>query len=398
MVPEGWPEGWPLPNYENPHTRGSPGLFIATLVITTVIVVLRFYSRHYITRSLGLDDGLILAGFVLSIGQTYAECRALKTWGWNKHLWDIPIDKMEYVRLGAWLVEVFFLLGNGCTKVSILLVYRKISSRTHSYWFIRLTWGAIAFTIAYTVALVLEVFLVCRPLESYWKSYDPTYTRKYVCGDEGGPLIFSAAASVFSDVYSSVLPMLLTRKLKLSQRQRFSLYALFSAGLVTAAVGVARMVFFVKVTMNYKLGPHTHDVTWYGWPTYALTDIEAHLAIICASAPALKVFVKAKCRPSRQMPGLDNAFIRSNIARRASARPWPINADPEASIPCSPQSEGPLRDQPSLTPSTVLPSPTATDHDEENFSLHSLDLDKSLTSHYPHVPELHQNETRQWPG
>lgn len=37
---------------------------------------------------------------------------------------------------------------------------------------------------------------------------------------------------------------------------------------------------------------NTYDVTWATEPAWAWTAVEAHLAIICASAPALKVFFK----------------------------------------------------------------------------------------------------------
>lgn len=184
------------------------------------------------------------------------------------HLWDIPGNRLKYIRLAAWLIEFFFLLGTACTKVSILLVYRKISSGSHTFWFIRLTWAAIAFTILYTISLSLELLLVCRPLPSYWNSYDPAYSKPYKCGNERGPIVFSAAASVFSDIYSSVLPMLLTARLNLTIRQRVGLYTLFSLGLLTAGVGCARLYFLLKVTMNYQPGPNTHDVTWEGWPTF----------------------------------------------------------------------------------------------------------------------------------
>ena len=199
---------------------------------------------------------------------TFSEWKALTTWGWDRHLWDMPIDRLKYARLSAWLTEIFFLFGNGCVKISILLVYRKISSRSHSNWFIRLTWVAIAFTAAYTVALALELFFVCRPLVSYWESYDPRYSGEYSCGNEQIPIVFSAAASVLSDVYASVLPMLLVKKLKMTNRQRLSLYALFSAGLLTAGVGSGRLAFLIRVTTNYQPGPNTDDITWYGWPLF----------------------------------------------------------------------------------------------------------------------------------
>lgn len=209
---------------------------------------------------------------IISVGQTFAEYKALTTWGWNKHLWDIRFANLEHVRLSAWLIEIFFLLGTGCTKVSILLVYRRISTGSSSVWFVRLTWAAIAFTVTYVSALLLELMLVCRPLNAYWKSYSITYKGHFTCADEHVPIVLSAAASVISDIYASVLPMLLVRKLRLSRRQRIGLFVLFAAGLLTAGTGIVRIYYLDKITTNYQPGPYTHDVTWLGWPTF-VSDI-----------------------------------------------------------------------------------------------------------------------------
>lgn len=61
------PTSWPAPNYENPETRGDASFFIVTSVVTTVVVALRLYSRRYILRSVGIDDVLLLAGYVSAV-------------------------------------------------------------------------------------------------------------------------------------------------------------------------------------------------------------------------------------------------------------------------------------------------------------------------------------------
>jgi hypothetical protein len=201
---------------------------------------------------------------------------ALSSWGWSMHIYDIPVDRLQYTRLAAWLFELFFLLGNACTKISILLLYPNISTRSHIMWFIRLTWVAITFTFLYAVALVLELMLVCRPFMSYWESYSPAYTESHTCADEQVPVVLSAVASVVSDFYASVLTMLLIRQLKLTPRQRVGLYAVFSAGIFTRGIGIGRVIYLVKVTTKYQLGLDTHDVTWYGWPLF-VSDISGNL-------------------------------------------------------------------------------------------------------------------------
>jgi hypothetical protein len=39
-------------------------LFIILCVVTTAVVVLRLYSRYVVTRSPGIDDTFLVAGYV----------------------------------------------------------------------------------------------------------------------------------------------------------------------------------------------------------------------------------------------------------------------------------------------------------------------------------------------
>lgn len=47
------------------------GISIAAPCVAFVFVLLRLYSRYFITRNLGWDDGLIVLPMVLAIAQAY---------------------------------------------------------------------------------------------------------------------------------------------------------------------------------------------------------------------------------------------------------------------------------------------------------------------------------------
>ena len=57
---------WPTPNYVDPHKRSSANYAFNSifLIITTIAVVLRLYTRLYIRRWFGLDDVFICFAFV----------------------------------------------------------------------------------------------------------------------------------------------------------------------------------------------------------------------------------------------------------------------------------------------------------------------------------------------
>lgn len=50
--------------------------------------------------------------------------------------------------------------------------------------------------------------------------------------------------------------------------------------------GILRLVFIIKIYF------HTYDMTWESYWTWVWLVAEAHFAVICASAPALKTFFK----------------------------------------------------------------------------------------------------------
>ena len=54
---------------------------------------------------------------------------------------------------------------------------------------------------------------------------------------------------------------------------------------------------------------HTYDITWACLPTWAWTAVEADLAVVCASAPALKVFFRRYLNISNQRSGYNVGYV-----------------------------------------------------------------------------------------
>jgi hypothetical protein len=57
-------------------------------------------------------------------------------------------------------------------------------------------------------------------------------------------------------------------------------------------------------------------VTWYCEPVWAWTAVEAHVAIICASAPALKVFFKQYLNVTALSSSLQNSWRERDYHRK----------------------------------------------------------------------------------
>jgi hypothetical protein len=113
-----------------------------------------------------------------------------------------------------------------------------------------------------------------------------------------------------------------------------------------------------------------------------LPIIEAHLAIICASAPALKALFKS--RVSHQLSNM-HASIRSNSFRHRSSRAYRTNSGHHADSKKQPHARSHSGD--------------ADEGDIESLSLQSYNHDKPLASRDVHIAELQrldQNRNSIW--
>ncbi|SMY24379.1 unnamed protein product [Zymoseptoria tritici ST99CH_1A5] len=189
-------------------------------------------------------EAMLFLGFLAGTMFTCVAILGAGQYGFDRHIYDIDFTKVTETALIAWLSQLTFLVSTSATKVSVLLAYRRVSAGSLSrYW----KWGtvsAIGFTVAYCIAFVGVLIGGCRPVNAYWRAYDPVYAAsvEYTCIPTKFLNPLSGGLSVVSDFYAVVLPIGLLWHLKISKRQRYALNAVFSLGFVVVIVGIVRTV------------------------------------------------------------------------------------------------------------------------------------------------------------
>ena len=177
----------------------------------------------------------------------------------DRHVWDAPPEKRTTLVLCMWLGEFSFLVCGGCTKVSILLFYRRLVNGTYSKRYKWLIWFAIAFTIAYTFTFCIVLLLDCKPTRAYWMAFDIKFalTKDYSCLDNSN--VMNAVAGVvpaIGDLYAVALPCIITWHHDVPRRQRIALNAIFCLGLVVvAASGIRTYWLMSKLSQNLHQFP-----------------------------------------------------------------------------------------------------------------------------------------------
>lgn len=208
-------------------------------------------------------------------------------YGGDRHVWDIPASYFVPAVKNAYVAQMIYLISTCCVKVSVLLFYRRLVAGTYSKRWKYATIAAIAFTIGYTVAFIFVLIFGCQPTYAYWMSYDFEWlkTTDYYCVDAGSANLVAGILSVVSDLYAVALPCLMLRHFDAPRRQKIALMVVFSFGLLVVGAGAARTYYFNGLA-------YTLDETWLGYDIFVWAQLELQLAIICASAPALRVFFR----------------------------------------------------------------------------------------------------------
>ncbi|KAF3283671.1 hypothetical protein TWF970_000847 [Orbilia oligospora] len=253
-----------------PHEDMSDMLMVPAvvlLVFTILAVVLRFFTRYFITKMLRLEDWLILPGLVFAIGTTVSIGTSE---GLGVHIWDVPLNQILRLWRAAIILQHFIILCHFFVKSSLLVFYYRLSPKPSFRIAVIITATVNA---AHTISNLLAVLFSCKPI--IWS--DALFTAKCTVNryavNFSGVVIFMVL-----DLVIILLPIPYILRLQLKKRKKVLMIGLFSLGaLVVFASGM-------KVARLHDLS-YNVDTTWQ-IDNLQWTLIELNLGIICACAPS----------------------------------------------------------------------------------------------------------------
>ncbi|KAI0526294.1 hypothetical protein F5B22DRAFT_641443 [Xylaria bambusicola] len=287
---------WPKPNYINPESRAPVGRVVGSslLIIVTLILLIRLYSRKQLTKGCGLDDALICLAYLPATAFTVTGIITQEDFQWGRHIWDVE-PKFYRSNLVLTLVHLFlFDLATSLTKLSMLAMVRRLTTASNNK-----VENAIVLALAVLITTNCFIFIMvetfqCRPVSYGWT----LHRAQGNCINEEAHIFSAGIINTVTDFAVVLLPIRTAMRIQLSPRQRVIVASLFGIGLVASAAGIARTVFTWLL-----LNASDYDETWRSWYVWLTSLIELHLGIICASAPATKPFFTQKRREaSRVLP------------------------------------------------------------------------------------------------
>ncbi|KZL65882.1 CFEM domain-containing protein [Colletotrichum tofieldiae] len=248
--------------------------------LALIVVALRVYSRVS-TKQFGWDDGLICFAMAESIAETIASYFAMRYAFLGVHVYDIPLEADS--RLGSLWNYIIQLLYNpilALVKTSVLMFLLRLSGQKRSIRYTII--GLNVFNIALMIAIFTTVIFQCQPINYFWEKAGRNPPTDGKCIDMAAFYVATASLTIFTDVLSLALPFWIFLGLKMPVRVKIALLAVFALGAVVTAISVLRLAWLIEVSYHINEQDPTYDIRF----TYSA--VETNLAIITASAPALR--------------------------------------------------------------------------------------------------------------
>lgn len=145
---------WPEPNYVNPTTRSGALLAvnIVFIILVTLSIGVRLYSRVIVKYQSGLDDIMIILAYICTIGMTAVVLLANRHYGWDRHMWDVRPDMIQNANIIAFTAKLMFTFASSFTRLSLIFLYYRLIRETTIRWY---TW-ALHFGLAFNIAVLVS--------------------------------------------------------------------------------------------------------------------------------------------------------------------------------------------------------------------------------------------------
>ncbi|CAK3852960.1 integral membrane [Lecanosticta acicola] len=302
-------------NFADPMSKhNTAGIVISVvgMVITTLFMLLRLYTKAFLAHIFGIDDVALTIAWMMSIA---LQIMVVYLWAEKTigvHMWDLCIQQANSSILLISVCSILYIPLMALAKFSLLLFYRKLSM---DRWFKYSVYGVMAFVISYSIALAFSLIFACTPLERNW---DITITAGS-CVNKGRIYLATAGLNAATDVILLILPTPMIWQLSVPLVQKIGLACIFGIGSLTLITSLVRLSLLPPMVSAL-------DTTWAISTPAIWICVEANLVIICGCLPILRLFFR------HVAPRLIGEYPETTASKPSSRGKRPIHSVAELSI------------------------------------------------------------------
>ncbi|EJT81072.1 hypothetical protein GGTG_01059 [Gaeumannomyces tritici R3-111a-1] len=271
-------------------TSGLQRLAIAIIFVfaalALVIIVLRAVGRIR-TRQFGLDDWLISVAMFLSVLETIFSYFFIKTNYVGIRPENVPPHDPVAGEVWNYLVQVFYNPILALAKSSVLIFLLRLFGQQNGTR--RLIHWLNAVNLLHMAASLGAITFQCTPVSLAWNPGSSS-SRGGRCVDRAVLFTAMATFNIATDLVVLGLPLWILSGLQIPRRTKLALLGVFLLGFLVTITSVARLVILVRGLFGLSAAGRTGDI---GFVTSA---IETNLALVTASAPALRPLLRGRGR------------------------------------------------------------------------------------------------------
>ncbi|KAF5986608.1 integral membrane protein PTH11 [Fusarium coicis] len=249
---------------------------IIFLILTAVIVILRCVVRLKY-RLFGIDDGLMLIGWILHVTFTAAGLRAVYAGVGTKDK-DLNAYLQVHGRKWMWIGQVIYDFSLTPLKASICVTLLRIAvTKTHRI----IVWATLIFTIVTTMYNTIGTFFGCMPISANWNDREKCSV----------PLLMSlgyvvSISAVISDWTCAILPIFMLYKSHMRKATKVSVSIILGLAALASICTIVRIPYLTAFSQPdnylYNVG---NIVLW--------STLESGIGIIAGSLPSLRKLVSS---------------------------------------------------------------------------------------------------------
>ncbi|KAI8664758.1 hypothetical protein NCS56_00909600 [Fusarium sp. Ph1] len=256
-------------------------LNIALIVLTTVIVAMRLYSRGVLVRALGLDDLLVCFAYVLAVALSGLEIRSAFAGAGTDMKFLTAEQRIGLFSLRPTMLLIFF-AGTCFMRLSILAFLPRLNkSRTY----IRCIWVTGFVIVTISIIAIIWLLTQCSPVQDVFDAGKPD--RKCRPMSQEGDMVWAhSIVGVFTDIALFILPIwIIHRNLIRVTVHTAKVFLVFAVGLFAIITGILR--FAITVTANFEVNTSLKMARVSSW-----TALEVHVGIWCGCFAGLQPLVR----------------------------------------------------------------------------------------------------------
>ncbi|SPO00301.1 related to integral membrane protein pth11 [Cephalotrichum gorgonifer] len=247
--------------------------FLAALVF--FFLLLRLYTRLFCLASFGVDDHIYAVAFVfLLIFTIFTHISA--NYGFGQTMEEIgSVDRAVLATLYECIGQSFAIVGMAIAKASLgsfLLRLTVVSWHRIAIWF------TVVLVSLASIAQVLCFWLSCVPLNFV---YDRTIPGGSCPIDTRPTSYILCVSTIICDFFYALFPWVIIKDLQMHRREKYTIAASFSLGLIAAAAGIKRTTEVEGLYTSNYLKDSVGLIVW--------SSAEMAITLICIGIPV--------CRP-----------------------------------------------------------------------------------------------------